>query len=401
MIDMSTETTTKKSKSLKARRIEVLRRTGSFEKNKIALDKPTPAFYWILVIVSLFALLGLVMVLSSSSVTNLHTGASAWSMFFRQSAWVAVGAVAMWVTYKIPYSTWRDPYILGVAALVIVGLNLVVLAKGQVIGGAKAWLDLGPFRFQPSEFMKVVAILFAANLLTKRHRAIAIRSMVLWPMLAVVGVTAGLCFLQKDFGSALIFAGTIFAMLQLAGVPKRQLVGTGLGFLGAGILVMTYADRASERMLAYLHLQDTKEDVGYQVYQALLSIANGGWRGTGIGAGTSKWGYVPLAYSDFIFSVIAEEMGIFGTVIVIGGFLLLVLLGIQVALTSTDMYGAFVAGGIASWFGIQAIINIGGVTGSLPMTGLTLPFLSYGGSSMIASMAAVGLLLNVARFARQ
>ena len=401
MIDMSTETTTKKSKSLKARRIEVLRRTGSFEKNKIALDKPTPAFYWILVIVSLFALLGLVMVLSSSSVTNLHTGASAWSMFFRQSAWVAVGAVAMWVTYKIPYSTWRDPYILGVAALVIVGLNLVVLAKGQVIGGAKAWLDLGPFRFQPSEFMKVVAILFAANLLTKRHRAIAIRSMVLWPMLAVVGVTAGLCFLQKDFGSALIFAGTIFAMLQLAGVPKRQLVGTGLGFLGAGILVMTYADRASERMLAYLHLQDTKEDVGYQVYQALLSIANGGWRGTGIGAGTSKWGYVPLAYSDFIFSVIAEEMGIFGTVIVIGGFLLLVLLGIQVALTSTDMYGAFVAGGIASWFGIQAIINIGGVTGSLPMTGLTLPFLSYGGSSMIASMAAVGLLLIVARFARQ
>lgn len=398
---MSTDTTTKKSKSLKARRIEVLRRTGSIEKNKIALDKPTPAFYWILVVVSLFALLGLVMVLSSSSVTNLHTGASAWSMFFRQSAWVTIGAVAMWVTYKIPYSTWRDPYILGVAASVIVGLNLVVLAKGQVIGGAKAWLDLGPFRFQPSEFMKVVAILFAANLLTKRHRAIAIRSMVLWPMLAVVGVTAGLCFLQKDFGSALIFAGTIFAMLQLAGVPKRQLLGTGLGFLGAGILVMTYADRASERMLAYLHLEETKEDVGYQVYQALLSIANGGWSGTGIGAGTSKWGYVPLAYSDFIFSVIAEEMGILGTVIVIGGFLLLVLLGIQVALTSTDMYGAFLAGGIASWFGIQAIINIGGVTGSLPMTGLTLPFLSYGGSSMIASMAAVGLLLNVARFARQ
>ena len=398
---MSTDTTTKKSKSLKARRIEVLRRTGSIEKNKIALDKPTPAFYWILVVVSLFALLGLVMVLSSSSVTNLHTGASAWSMFFRQSAWVTIGAAAMWVTYKIPYSTWRDPYILGVAASVIVGLNLVVLAKGQVIGGAKAWLDLGPFRFQPSEFMKVVAILFAANLLTKRHRAIAIRSMVLWPMLAVVGVTAGLCFLQKDFGSALIFAGTIFAMLQLAGVPKRQLLGTGLGFLGAGILVMTYADRASERMLAYLHLEETKEDVGYQVYQALLSIANGGWSGTGIGAGTSKWGYVPLAYSDFIFSVIAEEMGILGTVIVIGGFLLLVLLGIQVALTSTDMYGAFLAGGIASWFGIQAIINIGGVTGSLPMTGLTLPFLSYGGSSMIASMAAVGLLLNVARFARQ
>jgi cell division protein FtsW len=399
---MSTDTTTaKKTKSLKNRRIEVLRRTGGITKNKITLEKPTPAFYWILIIVSLFVMLGLVMVLSSSSVTSLHTGSSAWSMFFRQLAWVALGGFAMWVTYSIPYSTWRDPFILGTAAIVIVTLNFLVLAKGQVIGGAKAWLDIGPFRFQPSEFMKVVSILFAANLLAKRHRAIAIRSMVLWPMLAVVGLTAGLCGLQRDYGSALIFAGTMLAMLQLAGVPKRQLFGVGIGFFGAGVLVMTYADRASERMMAFMNLEGTKEDVGYQVYQALLSIANGGWTGTGIGAGTSKWGYVPLAYSDFIFSVIAEEMGLLGTLIVIGGFLLLVLLGIQVALTSTDMYGAFLAGGIASWFGIQAIVNIGGVTGTLPMTGLTLPFLSYGGSSMIASMAAVGLLLNVARFARQ
>jgi cell division protein FtsW len=399
---MSTDTTTvKKTKSLKNRRIEVLRRTGGITKNKFTLEKPTPAFYWILIIVSLFVMLGLVMVLSSSSVTSLHTGSSAWSMFFRQLAWVALGGFAMWVTYSIPYSTWRDPFILGTAAIVIVTLNFLVLAKGQVIGGAKAWLDIGPFRFQPSEFMKVVSILFAANLLAKRHRAIAIRSMVLWPMLAVVGLTAGLCGLQRDYGSALIFAGTMLAMLQLAGVPKRQLFGVGIGFLGAGVLVMTYADRASERMMAFMNLEGTKEDVGYQVYQALLSIANGGWTGTGIGAGTSKWGYVPLAYSDFIFSVIAEEMGLLGTLIVIGGFLLLVLLGIQVALTSTDMYGAFLAGGIASWFGIQAIVNIGGVTGTLPMTGLTLPFLSYGGSSMIASMAAVGLLLNVARFARQ
>ncbi len=402
MSTMSTHTTsTRKGQSLKNRRIEVLRRSGSIKKNKIALDKPTPAFYWILIVVSLFILLGVVMVLSSSSVTSLHTGSSAWGMFFRQLAWVGLGGFAMWITYSIPYSTWRDPLKLGPAAIVVLGMNLVVLAKGQVIGGAKAWLDIGPFRFQPSEFMKVIAILFAANLLANRHRAIAIKSMVLWPMLAVVGVTAGLCGLQKDYGSALIFAGTMLAMLQLAGVPKMQLVGTGLGFLGAGVLVMTYADRASERMMAFMNLEGTKEDVGYQVYQALLSIANGGWTGTGIGAGTSKWGYVPLAYSDFIFSVIAEEMGILGTVIVIGGFLLLVLLGIQVALTSSDMYGAFLAGGIASWFGIQAIVNIGGVTGTLPMTGLTLPFLSYGGSSMIASMAAVGLLLNVARFARR
>lgn len=399
---MATETAdVKKRKSLKSRRVEVLRRTGSIDKNKIALEKPTTAFYWILIIVALFILMGLVMVLSSSSVTSLHTGASPWGMFVRQIIWVLVGAVAMWVTYSIPYSTWRDPKILMLASGTIVGLNVAVIGVGQAIGGAKAWLDIGPFRFQPSEFMKVIAILFAANLLSSRHRAIAIRAMVLWPMVGVIGITAGLCGLQRDYGSALIFAGTMLAMLFLAGVPKRQLGGVclGLGVLGWGVIV--FADRASERMLAYLNLEGTKDDVGYQVYQALLSIANGGWTGTGIGAGTSKWGYVPLAYSDFIFSVIAEEMGLLGTILVLGGFIFLVYYGIQVAVTSSDTYGALVAGGIASWFGIQAIVNIGGVTGTLPMTGLTLPFLSYGGSSMIVCMAAVGLLLNVARFARK
>jgi cell division protein FtsW len=279
--------------------------------------------------------------------------------------------------------------------------NIIVLGKGQVIGGAKAWLDIGPFRLQPSEFMKIVAILFAANLLSKRHRSVEIRSIVLYPMLFVVGVTGGLCALQKDYGSALIFAGMLLFMMVMVGLPIRQLFVV-LSLYGVGaVYVFTFEKRASERMMAFMNLEGTKEDLGYQVYQALLSIANGGWSGSGIGAGTSKWGYVPLAYSDFIFSVIAEELGIFGTVMVIGGFVLLVLLAIQVALSATDLYGAFIAGGIAAWFGFQAIVNIGGVTGTLPMTGLTLPFLSYGGSSMIASMAAIGLLLNVARFARR
>jgi cell division protein FtsW len=169
----------------------------------------------------------------------------------------------------------------------------------------------------------------------------------------------------------------------------------------SGVAVLQTAQRASERMMAFMNLEETKSDSGYQVYQSLLSIANGGWSGTGIGSGTSKWGYVPLAYSDFIFAVIAEELGLFGTLMVLGGFLFLVLFGIQVALAASDMHGAFLAGGISAWFGVQAIVNVGGVVGVLPMTGLTLPFLSYGGSSMIASMAAVGLLLNVARYAKK
>jgi cell division protein FtsW len=171
-----------------------------------------------------------------------------------------------------------------------------------------------------------------------------------------------------------------------------------VGLVGAlGILVLTQADNASRRLLAFTDLEGTKSLDGYQVYQALLSIANGGLGGTGIGSGTSKWGYVPLAYSDFIFAVIAEELGMVGTVLVVAGFVALVYFGVQTALGARDMHGALLAGGISAWFAFQAIINIGGIIGVMPMTGLTLPFMSYGGSSLMATLVASGLLLNVAR----
>jgi len=393
----------RRAPTLRERRLEVLRRTGGIDKgrNRLLLEKPTPAFWWILVIVASFILLGLVMVLSSSSVTSLHTGSSAWGMFSRQLIWVGAGAIAMWGMYRLPYENWKNFGLLWPTSIAVAGANLVVVAWGQVTNGAKAWLDIGPVRLQPSEFLKLATILFCANLLAKRHRSVAIPSVVMWPMIFVLLITAGLCGLQRDFGSATIFAGFVIAMMFMASLPWKQLLITsGIVFL-VGLAVLQFAQRASERMLAFMNLEATKSDSGYQVYQALLSIANGGWGGTGIGAGTSKWGYVPLAYSDFIFSVIAEELGLFGTLMVLGGFLFLVLFGIQVALAASDMHGAFLAGGISAWFGVQAIVNIGGVVGVLPMTGLTLPFLSYGGSSMIASMAAVGLLLNVARYAKK
>jgi cell division protein FtsW len=393
----------RRAPSIRERQLEVLRRTGGIDKgrNRLLLEKPTPAFWWILVIVSSFVLLGLVMVLSSSSVTSLHTGASAWGMFSRQLVWVGLGAIAMWGMYRMPYENWKNYGLLTVATVGVASANLAVVAWGQVTNGAKAWLDIGPMRVQPSEFLKLATILFCANLLAKRHRSVAITSVVMWPMITVLAITAGLCGLQRDFGSAIIFVGFILAMMFMASMPLRQLAVTS-GFVVVGaVIVLQFAQRASERMLAFMNLEATKSDSGYQVYQALLSIANGGWSGTGIGSGTSKWGYVPLAYSDFIFSVIAEELGLFGTLMVLGGFLFLVLFGIQVALAAADMHGAFLAGGISAWFGVQAIVNIGGVVGVLPMTGLTLPFLSYGGSSMIVSMAAVGLLLNVARYAKK
>jgi cell division protein FtsW len=385
------------AQTLKERRLETLRRAGVADRHRLVSEKPTAAFFWILIIVTSFVGLGLVMVLSSSSVTNLHSGGSAWSMFQRQLVWAGIGGFAMWAAFAFPYETWRKTFLLRSVVGSVVILNVVVIFKGALWNGARAWLDIGPFRMQPSEFMKIAVVLFCANLLAHRHRSVQIASIVLWPMIAALGISAGLCALQKDFGGSLIFGGVVLLMMVIAGLPRRQLVITTASLFVLGAFVLNFASNASARMLAFMHLDATKEDSGYQVYQSLLSIANGGWSGTGIGSGTSKWGYVPLAYSDFIFSVIAEEMGIFGSLMVIGGFLALVIFGMQVALSAPDTHGAFIAGGISAWFGIQALVNIGGVVGALPMTGLTLPFLSYGGSSLIASMAAAGLLLNVAR----
>ncbi|MEI6198523.1 MAG: putative peptidoglycan glycosyltransferase FtsW [Actinomycetota bacterium] len=387
----------KSAPSLKERRLATLRRTGVADRHRVALERPSGAFFWILIIIISFVMLGLVMVLSSSSVTSLHSGSSAWALFERQLVWAGLGGIAMWAAYALPYETWRNYRLLMPVVLTVVGLNIAVFLKGALVHGARAWLDIGPFRMQPSEFMKIAVILFCANLLSHRHRSVQITSIVLWPMIAALSVGAGLCALQKDFGGSLIFGGIVLVMMFIAGLPPRQLAATTASLGVLGIFVLNFASNASARMFAFLHLDATKADSGYQVYQSLLSIANGGWSGTGIGSGTSKWGYVPLAYSDFIFSVIAEEMGIFGSLMVIGGFLALVIFGMQVALSAPDTHGAFIAGGISAWFGVQALVNIGGVVGALPMTGLTLPFLSYGGSSLIASMAAGGLLLNVAR----
>lgn len=386
-----------KATSLRERRNAMLRRTGLAKNYGIPLGDPTAAFWTILAVVMSFILLGLVMVLSSSSVVNINSGDSAWTYLQRQALWAVLGSAAMWGAYKLPYSTWtRQQVLLGLVGSLLFA-NLLVALRGQVINNARAWLDIGGYQIQPSEFLKVATVLFCANFLAARHRSVQIPQVVLWPMVVSMGITAFVCVLQRDFGGAVIFVGIILSMMWVAGIPLTQLVPTVAVLTLASALVLTQAGNASRRMFAFLNLEETKEDAGYQVYQAILSIANGGPTGTGIGSGTSKWGYVPLAHSDFIFSVIAEEMGLLGTVVVLGGFLLLVLLGVQVALRAPDKHGALIAGGVSAWFAVQAVVNIGGVVGAIPMTGLTLPFLSYGGSSLLACMTAAGLLLNVAR----
>lgn len=394
---MSTTEPRRVQPSLRQRREDMLRRLQLDEKHRMSLDAPTTAFWVILAVTCVFTALGLVMVLSSSSVVSLHSGESAFRLFRRQVMWAFFGALGMWFAYKIPYQSWRKttwlaPWIIG--SLV---LNALVIFVGRNINGATAWLQWGAFRLQPSEFMKIATILGCAHFLALRHRYVKIKEEVLYRMLVVLAVTGGLVVLQKDYGTALVFALVLLLLMVLSSIPFNQLAGTMAGLAVAGAFVLTQSGNASRRLQAWMDLEGNKSLSGYQVYQSILSIANGGVTGTGIGSGTSKWGYVPLAYSDFIFAVIAEELGLLGAIAIIGGFALLFFFGIQAALAARDMHGALIAGGVSAWFGSQMVINVGGITGVIPMTGLTLPFMSYGGSSLLATMVASGLLLNVAR----
>ena len=394
---MTTTQALPRPRSMSERRIHTLQKSGTAAKRKLSQNAPTTTYYGILIIVTFLTLLGVVMVLSSSAVTAFHVGNSPWSLFRRQLLWAVFGSIAMAFTYRHPYNDYRRfvKPLLGVAFL----LNLLPFFPviGKEVNGARAWVNAGPLSFQPSELSKLVVVLFCADLIARRHRYLNVFKKTLWPCILVMAVGASLSGLQSDFGSALVFVGIVVMICFFAGMPWKW-VGTftGATFI-AGLLVIAVKKVARDRVTAFLNPSETKGRLGYQVHQSLLGIANGGTTGAGIGQGSTKWGYLPLAHSDFIFTVVAEELGAVGSVAVIGSFMVLVVLGMRVALGAREMFGSLLAAGIAGWFAFQSIINIGGATGSLPLTGLTLPFMSAGGSSLMVSMAAAGVLLNVAR----
>jgi cell division protein FtsW len=233
--------------------------------------------------------------------------------------------------------------------------------------------------------------------LTKREVRIHIVRETLWPCLAVLVVSGMFMLAQGDLGSAVVLGAMVLAVVFIGGAPLIPLAGVAgaLGLTSLAFVLSTEYRR--ERWTAFLDLASTRENGGWQVWQSHVGIADGGITGVGVGASRAKWGYLPLAHSDFIFAIIAEELGLVGVVAVLGSFLLLAFFGVQIALAAADRFGMLLAGGITAWLIVQTIVNVGGVTGMMPLTGLTLPFLSFGGSSLLVTMTAMGLLLNVAR----
>ena len=359
---------------------------------------PTPGVYYaIVVIVAVFVMLGLVMVLSATSANQVGGDDSPYAVFNRQLIWAGLGLLAMLIALRVPYQRWRVLVI--PATIVAAGAMMLPFAPGlgATINDANSWVRFGSFGFLPSEFLKLAAIAFLADYFARHQDEVHIPRYGIWPVAIVAAGCAGISFVQGDLGAAIVLGAVVFAVGVIAGVPLRQVGAVAaIGVMAVTLAVMSDPRRFS-RLTAFRDIEGNKEHLAWQSWQGLLSIANGGWTGSGIGGSNSKLGYLPLAHSDFIFAVVADELGFIGSLAVVGGFALLVWFGIQVALAAPDRFGMILAGGIAAWFGIQAIVNLGGVVGLMPVTGLTLPFFSAGGTSLFTSMIAAGLLLNVAR----
>jgi len=357
---------------------------------------------WLVVLpVALLSMLGLVMVYSASSAGAVAAGSASWSVALKQVAYLSVGVVAAVGVARAPMRFLRDKaavflYLLALGALFVVLVPGNPLAVS--VNGATRWLAVGPLQFQPSELAKPALILWLARYLDL-HPVAEWTWKHLQPVLVGFVLLAGTVILGDDLGTTALLSLIMLTMIYMAGVPGRM-VGTlaGVGALGAvGVLLVGDGFRL-RRLLAFLHPEEFKLSEAWQLHQSQIGLASGGLFGSGPGYSRAKWGYLgPEAHTDFILAVIGEELGLFGTLVVIGCVMTLMWGGSRIALGAKDQFGRLVAVGVTAWLGFQALIHIGVTIGTLPTKGITLPFVSYGGSSLVVSLLGVGLLLAVAR----
>jgi cell division protein FtsW len=381
-------------------RADASARSTTTRRRRRSAAPPPVQYYGIAVIIAILVGLGLVMVLSASSVMSLHTDGSAWTYFVKQLVWTILGVGALLVMLKIPIHVWRPIIPLALFGSFVLMVAVLVPGIGVSVNGSRAWIRLGYFAVQPSELLKLTLLLYCADLLARRADRMNEPRATLYPTLVVLGASGLLLMLQPDLGGALVMAAIVLGVAFIAGTPIIPLGLTAGAASLFGLVFIMSAPYRRERWLAFLNLAQHKQDAGFQVWQSLIGVASGGLTGVGLGASKLKWGFLPEAHTDFIFAIIAEELGFLGVLAVCGLFCAFGLLGVQVALRAQDRFGMLLAGGVTAWVLTQALINIGGVVGLMPLTGLTLPFVSFGGSSLLVMMAAGGLLLNVARTAR-
>lgn len=363
---------------------------------KLFLDHPLSNYYLLLGATLLLLGLGLVMVLSASSIESYRIFGSAYTLAQRQFMFAAIGIVGLFLAARMHVQFWRG---IAVAALAIaLGLLILVLFIGVEVAGQRNWIEIfGPFRIQPSEFAKFALVIWGADVLAKRAMHRPTWAQLLLPIVPVSLLFTLLILLEGDFGNAFMIVIIMAGLLFAAGAPMRFFIGLlAAGAMGVWLLMLA-APYRMERFSSWLDPAADRLGYGWQVTQGQYALGTGGFWGVGLGASREKWGSLPEAHTDFIFSVVGEELGLVGTLTLLFILGVLAFAIFRLSRTSKDPFVRLASAGVGAWIVVQAIINVGGVLGMLPITGVPLPFVSYGGSSLLPTLAAVGMVLSFAR----
>ncbi|ASS91651.1 stage V sporulation protein E [Bacillaceae bacterium ZC4] len=359
----------------------------------------SPDFILILITFLLLSI-GLIMVYSASAIWATYKFDDAFFFAKRQLLFAALGIVAMFFFMNIDYWTWRTwAKVLLIVCFVLL-IAVLIPGIGVVRNGSRSWIGVGAFSIQPSEFMKLAMIAFLAKFLSENQKFVTTIKKGLFPSLGLVFLAFGIIMLQPDLGTATVMMGACVVMIFAAGAKISHFIGLGLiGALGFAALVLS-APYRMKRITSFLNPWEDPLGSGFQIIQSLYAIGPGGLFGLGLGQSRQKFFYLPEPQTDFIFAIVAEELGFIGGSLVLLLFSLLLWRGILIALNAPDLFGSLLAVGIVAMVAIQVMINIGVVTGLMPVTGITLPFLSYGGSSLTLMLMAIGVLLNISRYAK-
>ena len=339
--------------------------------------------------------IGVVMVYSSSAIMAAEKFQDGFYFLKRQLIYSIIGFVLMAVATYFNYKNWRKLAVISLLGSIALLAMLFIPGFGVRVGGAMRWLRVPGLTIQPAELVKLTLVLYLAHSLTRKKEKVRSLLKGYLPYMIVLGLLLLMLLKQPDLGSAMIIAGVALAMLIVAGVRWRYLLPTILLTLPVVYFLIMQVDYRRRRIMAFLDPWDDPFDTGFQIIQSMVAFGQGGILGQGLGVGEQKLFYLPEAHTDFIFSVIGEELGLVGVLVVAGLFLMVVLCGIRIALQCQEPFGRNLAFGLSFLLGLEAFVNLSVCMGLLPTKGLALPFVSYGGTSLVVSLVAVGILLNI------
>jgi len=373
---------------------EAVRRVQSVDRPRS--EHPLATYHVILGATLLLLVLGVAMVLSASTVESYRVFGSAYTLWLRQVMFAGVGLVLMVAASRFPVHVWRK---LAYPMLVFAFSTLMlVLVVGHSVAGQRNWVELGgPFRFQPSEFAKLALVLWGADLLARKQGVLDQWKHLLVPLVPVAAFMIGLVLLEGDVGTALILVPMVAAILYVNGAPARLFVaGTAVVLVGVALLSVGHTYRLG-RFASWLNPNADALGTGWQVLHGKSALGGGGWFGVGLGASREKWDWLPEAHTDFIYAVVGEELGIVGSLLVIALFAAIGIAGLRLARRTSDPFVRTASAAVVAWLLTQALLNIGAVLQLIPITGVPLPLVSYGGSSLVPTLVALGMLMSFAR----